>query len=59
MDITVLGKGCSRCESTIQRIEREAKANAFKDVALTARYSVTGAQIAKGSLGGVHAMGPV
>lgn len=25
MDITVLGKGCSRCESTIQRIEREAK----------------------------------
>lgn len=24
MDITVLGKGCSRCESTIQRIEREA-----------------------------------
>ena len=26
MDITVLGKGCSRCESTIQRIEREASA---------------------------------
>ena len=26
MDITVLGTGCSRCESTIQRIEREAKA---------------------------------
>lgn len=25
MDITVLGKGCSRCESTIQRIEREAR----------------------------------
>jgi arsenite-transporting ATPase len=25
MDITVLGKGCSRCESTVQRIEREAK----------------------------------
>jgi arsenite-transporting ATPase len=24
MDITVLGKGCSRCESTIHRIEREA-----------------------------------
>lgn len=24
MDITVLGKGCSRCESTIKRIEREA-----------------------------------
>lgn len=24
MDITVLGKGCSRCESTIRRIEREA-----------------------------------
>ena len=24
MDITVLGKGCSRCESTIQLIEREA-----------------------------------
>ena len=24
MDITLLGKGCSRCESTIQRIEREA-----------------------------------
>lgn len=26
MDITVLGRGCSRCESTIQRIEREAAA---------------------------------
>lgn len=26
MDITVLGKGCSRCESTIHRIEREATA---------------------------------
>ena len=25
MDITVLGKGCSRCESTVRRIEREAK----------------------------------
>lgn len=25
MDITVLGKGCSRCEATVQRIEREAK----------------------------------
>ena len=25
MEITVLGKGCSRCESTIHRIEREAK----------------------------------
>ena len=24
MDITVLGKGCARCESTIHRIEREA-----------------------------------
>lgn len=24
MDITVLGKGCSRCESTIHRIHREA-----------------------------------
>lgn len=24
MEITVLGKGCSRCESTIKRIEREA-----------------------------------
>ena len=24
MNITVLGKGCSRCESTIRRIEREA-----------------------------------
>lgn len=24
MDIAVLGKGCSRCESTIHRIEREA-----------------------------------
>ncbi len=24
MDITVLGKGCSRCESTVLRIEREA-----------------------------------
>lgn len=24
MDVTVLGKGCSRCESTIKRIEREA-----------------------------------
>ncbi len=24
MDITVLSKGCSRCESTIKRIEREA-----------------------------------
>lgn len=24
MDITVLGKGCSRCESIIKRIEREA-----------------------------------
>jgi arsenite-transporting ATPase len=24
MDIIVLGKGCSRCESTIHRIEREA-----------------------------------
>ncbi|HEX2753049.1 MAG TPA: thioredoxin family protein [Alphaproteobacteria bacterium] len=24
MDITVLGKGCSRCESTIHRIEQEA-----------------------------------
>jgi predicted thioredoxin/glutaredoxin len=24
MDITVLGKGCSRCESTVHRIEREA-----------------------------------
>lgn len=24
MEITVLGKGCSRCESTIQRIQREA-----------------------------------
>lgn len=24
MNITVLGKGCSRCESTIHRIEREA-----------------------------------
>ncbi len=24
MDIMVLGKGCSRCESTIHRIEREA-----------------------------------
>ncbi len=24
MEITVLGKGCSRCESTIHRIEREA-----------------------------------
>jgi hypothetical protein len=47
------------CQFHLLRIEREAKANAFKDVALTARYSVTGAQIAKGSLGGVHAMGPV
>lgn len=26
MEITVLGKGCSRCTSTIERIEREAKA---------------------------------
>ena len=26
MDITVFGRGCSRCESTIQRIEREAAA---------------------------------
>ena len=26
MQITVLGKGCSRCESTIHRIEREAAA---------------------------------
>ena len=25
MDITVLGKGCSRCESTIHRIKREAQ----------------------------------
>lgn len=24
MDIIVLGKGCSRCESTIRRIEQEA-----------------------------------
>lgn len=24
MEITVLGKGCSRCESTVHRIEREA-----------------------------------
>lgn len=24
MEITVLGRGCSRCESTIKRIEREA-----------------------------------
>lgn len=24
MEITVFGKGCSRCESTIHRIEREA-----------------------------------
>lgn len=24
MEITVFGKGCSRCESTIRRIEREA-----------------------------------
>lgn len=26
MEIAVLGKGCSRCTSTIERIEREAKA---------------------------------
>ncbi len=24
MEITVLGKGCSRCDSTIHRIERES-----------------------------------
>lgn len=24
MNITVLGKGCTRCESTVHRIEREA-----------------------------------
>ena len=24
IDITVFGRGCSRCESTVQRIEREA-----------------------------------
>lgn len=24
MEVTVFGKGCSRCESTIHRIEREA-----------------------------------
>jgi hypothetical protein len=47
------------CQFHSPRIEREAKANGLKDVALAARYSVTGAQIAKGSLGGVHAMSPV
>lgn len=26
MEIIVLGKGCTRCESTVQRIEREAAA---------------------------------
>eukprot|EP00456_Euglypha_rotunda_P023294 TRINITY_DN193_c2_g1_i1.p1 TRINITY_DN193_c2_g1~~TRINITY_DN193_c2_g1_i1.p1 ORF type:complete len:670 (+),score=112.37 TRINITY_DN193_c2_g1_i1:233-2242(+) len=48
MEITVLGKGCSRCESTIQRIEREAKdiglpvtITKVTDAAQIAGYGVT------------------